>query len=125
MIGITLRLTDTRGSRSCPASAHASRKSEICSACSSSNGTPVSSSSSVELIRFMPCSAVHGALSRLPEPHQIRSGSPGDCGWIGSQPRRRATARVGVHDARAGDRRAEQLGLARASSASVVPSGGT
>jgi len=35
-------------------------------------------------MRFMPCSAVHAAVARVPEPHQIRSASPGDCGWIGS-----------------------------------------
>ena len=43
-----LRLTDTRGENGCPASAHASRNSRICSACNSSNGTPVSSSGPAE-----------------------------------------------------------------------------
>ena len=85
MIGNTLRLTDTRGSRAQPAAAQASRKIVICSACRWSNGTPVSSVRSVELIRLMPCSAVQRAVARVPEPHQIRSGSPGDCGWIGSR----------------------------------------
>src|SRR3954465_5902757 len=82
-IGKTLRLTEIRGSRSQPASAHAERKSAICSAWSWSNGTPVSSTSSVELIRFMPCAAPPSAVRRVPEPHQIRSARPGDCGWIG------------------------------------------
>ena len=85
-MGMMLRLTEIRGSRSQPAAAHAARYSAICSACSSSNGTPVSSVSRVELIRFMPCSAAHTAVLRVPEPHQIRSGSPGDCGWIISAP---------------------------------------
>jgi hypothetical protein len=53
-IGSTLRLTETRGRRSQPASAHAARYRAICSACSSSKGTPVSSTSSVELMRFRP-----------------------------------------------------------------------
>src|SRR5664279_6507210 len=38
-----LRLTDTRGSRGCPAAVHASRNRRICSAWSSWNGTPASS----------------------------------------------------------------------------------
>lgn len=54
VIGMMLRLTDTRGSHAQPASRHAARKRRICSACSTCSGTPVSSVSSVELIRFMP-----------------------------------------------------------------------
>src|SRR4051794_15543648 len=81
-----LRLTDTRGSRLWPAAFQASRNRWICSAWSSWNGTPVSSVSSVELIRFMPCSAVHSAVRRDPAPHQIRSRSPGECGSIRSRP---------------------------------------
>ena len=81
---MTLRLTETRGSPAWPAFAQASRNSAICSAWSSSNGTCVSSSSSVELIRFKPCSPAQTAVSREPEPHQMRSASPGDCGWTAS-----------------------------------------
>ena len=85
-IGKMLRLTETRGSRSWPAAVHASRNIWICSACSSWNGTPVSSVSSVELIRFMPCSAVHSAVLRVPAPHQIRSRRPGEWGSMRSRP---------------------------------------
>ena len=46
----------------------------------------MSSVSSVELIRFMPCSPVQAAVARVPDPHQIRSASPGDWGWIGRWP---------------------------------------
>ena len=81
-----LRLTETRGSRWWPAAFQASRNRWICSAWSWWNGTPVSSVSSVELIRFMPCSAVHSAVARVPAPHQIRSRSPGECGSIRSRP---------------------------------------
>ena len=82
-----LRLTETRGSRSWPAAVQASRNSWICSACSWWNGTPVSSVSRVELIRFMPCSAVHTRRRvRVPAPHQMRSRSPGECGSMRSSP---------------------------------------
>ena len=81
-----LRLTETRGSRSCPAAAHASRKRRICSAWSSWNGTPASSVISVDDIRFMPCWAAHSAVGREPAPHQIRSRSPGECGSGRSRP---------------------------------------
>ncbi len=84
--GKMLRLTETRGSRSCPAAFQASRNRWICSAWSWWNGTPVSSVSNVELIRFMPCSAVHSAVAREPAPHQIRSRSPGECGSTRSRP---------------------------------------
>jgi hypothetical protein len=30
--------------------------------------------------------AAHCAVARVPEPHQIRSASPGDCGWMASPP---------------------------------------
>ena len=112
MIGRMLRLTETRGSRSQPASAQASRYSRICSACRSPNGTPVSSVSSVELIRFMPCSAVQTAVARVPEPHQMRSGRPGDCGSIAE--RLRSTPVIcgfDIGDAGTGDGRAEHLGV--------------
>ena len=81
-----LRLTETRGSRSWPAAVQASRNSWICSAWSWWNGTPVSSVSRVELIRFMPCCAVHSAVARDPAPHQIRSRRPGECGSSRSRP---------------------------------------
>jgi hypothetical protein len=85
-IGITLRLTDTRGTCSHPAAIHASLKTAICSARNSSNGTPVSSNSSVELMRFIPGCPTHAADSLVTAPHQIRLSRPGDCGWIGSMP---------------------------------------
>jgi hypothetical protein len=50
------------------------------------NATPVSSSSSVELIMFIPCCATHRADSRPPAPHQLRSDSPSAYGRIGSNP---------------------------------------
>src|SRR5204863_1081205 len=86
-----LRLTDTLGSRWCPAAVHASRNRRICSAWSSWNGTPASSVSSVDDIRFMPCCPVHWAVVRDPAPHQIRARRPGECGsgrsspgWLGN-----------------------------------------
>ena len=60
----------------------------------------------------MPCSATHGAVARVPDPHQIRSDSPGDSGWTGNACRRRRSAGVRVHDAGTRDRRPEQLRLA-------------
>ncbi len=108
---MTLRLTDTRGSRSQPASAHAARKRWICSSCSSSNGTPVSSVSRVELMRFMPCSAVHSAVARVPEPHQIRSARPGACGMIGSGADCPVILGSDIDDTGTGDRVPEQLGV--------------
>ena len=81
-----LRLTDTRGSRWCPAAVHASRNRRICSAWSTWNGTPASSVSSVDDIRFMPCCAVHSAVAREPAPHQMRSRRPGECGSGRSRP---------------------------------------
>ena len=80
VMGSTLRDTDTRGSRSQPWAAQASRYNRICSACSWPNGTPVSSDSRVELCRFIPAWAAHCAVARVPDPHQIRSARPGDCG---------------------------------------------
>ena len=85
-IGSTLRLTETRGVCWWPASAQAVRNMLICSACSSSNGTPVSSVRRVELIRFIPCSAVHTAVAREPAPHQTRRARSGEFGWTGSLP---------------------------------------
>src|SRR3712207_9355466 len=38
--------------------------------CSSANGTPVSSVSSVELCRFIPCWATQTAVARVPAPHR-------------------------------------------------------
>jgi hypothetical protein len=81
-----LRLTETRGSRSWPAARQESRNRWICSACRRWNGTPVSSVSRVELIRFIPCSPTHSADARVPAPHQIRSRRPGECGSIPSRP---------------------------------------
>src|SRR5690625_6443071 len=72
------RLTDTRGCQSWPARVQASRYRWICSACSWWKGTPVSSVSRVELMRFIPCSAVHSAVARDPAPHQMRRRSPGE-----------------------------------------------
>lgn len=37
-------------------------------------------------MRFIPCSAVHSAVARLPAPHQMRSRSPGACGSMRSRP---------------------------------------
>ena len=124
-IGRTLRLTDTRGVRSQPASAHAWRNHRICSAWSSSKGTPVSSTSSVELMRFIPCSAAHTAVWRVPDPHQIRSGKPGDWGWIGSIPATPVMrTSAGTTPAPAIAARNRRV-CARAMSASVLPSEGT
>ena len=81
-----LRLTDTRGSRSCPAAVQASRNSRICSVWSSWNGTPASSVINVDDCMFMPCVAAHSAVGRDPAPHQIRSRSPGECGSGRSRP---------------------------------------
>ena len=67
----------------------------------------------------MPCSPTHFAVSREPEPHQIRSASPGDCGWIGSVPRAGPAAGVGVDDAGARDRGHEHVEL-RARDVGVV-----
>ena len=108
-----LRLTDTRGSRSCPAAAHASRNSRICSAWSSWNGTPASSVSSVDDIRFMPCWPVHSAVARDPAPHQIRSRSPGECGSGRSSPGGFGNIGDGLGSANpvAGQRLEEDLGV--------------
>jgi hypothetical protein len=38
----------------------------------------------VDDMRFMPCSAAHTAVARVPAPHQMRSGSPGERGSIAS-----------------------------------------
>ena len=127
-IGKMLRLTETRGSRAWPAAVQASRNRWICSACSWWNGTPVSSVSSVELIRFMPCSAVHSAVARVPAPHQIRSRRPGRvrldaqqaragwgtsaAGWARRNPRPSSTSR-------------KTSACSRAMSAWSLPSAGT
>ncbi len=94
-----LRLTETRGSRSWPAAAQASRNRWICSACSWWNGTPVSSVSSVELIRFMPWSPSTRRSPVLPAPHQIRSRRPGGVRFDPQQP-----GGVGEHRTRVGPR---------------------
>ena len=73
-----LRLTDTRGSRRCPASFHASRQASICLRCCTCSGSPVSSSLSVELWRFMPSFAAHLDVALELEPHQIRSRNPSE-----------------------------------------------
>ena len=59
----------------------------------------------------MPCSPAQTADSREPEPHQIRSDRPGDCGWTGSIAFAGPAARVGADDAVAGDRSAEERRL--------------
>ena len=111
MIGMTLRLTQMRGSRAQPASAHASRKSAICSACSSSNGTPGVLEQQRRAHQVHAVAAAHSAVSRVPAPHQIRSGRPGDCGWIGSIAVDGLPAASALGDAGAVDRGPEQLGL--------------
>ena len=95
-----LRLTETRGSRSCPASFHASRNASMCRAWTTWNGSPLASSKTrVELIRFMPSPAAQDAVSAEAAPHQIRSRRPGECGssrkqpgWVGEH---RLRARLG------------------------------
>jgi hypothetical protein len=125
-MGITLRLTEIRGCRSQPASAQAVRYRAICSACNSSKGTPVSSTSRVELIRFIPCCAVHSAVARVPEPHQMRSDRPGDCGWIASRPLTPPVMRGSASTTVAPEIAARNRAVfSRARSASVDPSGGT
>ena len=121
-----LRLTETRGSRSCPAAFQASRNRWICSACSWWNGTPVSSVSRVELIRFSPCSAVHSAVARVPAPHQIRSRRPGECGSIRSRPGGLGNIGRGLGWAKPSPLSTSRntLVCSRAMSASLVPSGG-
>ena len=59
----------------------------------------------------MPCSPAQTAVSREPEPHQIRSARPGDCGWTGEHRVARPAADVGGDDAGAGDRGAEERRL--------------
>ena len=81
-----LRETDTRGSRSHPASLHASRKARICAACCTWKGSPPSSVFSVELIRFMPSCAAHTAVLLELAPHQMRSRRPAECGSSRSSP---------------------------------------
>ena len=112
VIGRTLRLTETRGARRGLPSAHASRKSAICSACSSSNGTAVSSRRSVELIRFIPCSTgPHRGLATSRAPPDAL-GKPGRLRLDRRASRATgAVARIGVHDTGAGDRSAEERGL--------------
>ena len=80
------RLTETRGSWSQPASAHALRNSSICSACWTWNGLPLSSAFSVELCRFMPSVAAHSAVAFEPAPHQMRSRRPSEYGSTRSSP---------------------------------------
>lgn len=53
---------------------------------------PASSVSSVEDIRFRPISPTHSAVSRVAEPHQMRSRRPLECGVIGSSVPRGARA---------------------------------
>ena len=66
-----LRLTETRGSRVCPAAFQASRYASICFRCWTCSGSPLSSYFSVELWRFMP--RVGGPLRG-----GVRAGAPPD-----------------------------------------------
>src|SRR5665647_3399287 len=86
MMATMLRLTDTRGWRSWPASFHAERYALIWAACWMWKGSPVSLFLSVELCRFMPSFAAHIAVAFEPAPHQMRSRSPGECGSRASNP---------------------------------------
>lgn len=52
----------------------------------------MSSDSKVELCRFIPSSAAHCPVARVPEPHQSRSARPGDCGWTVRPPLTRVRA---------------------------------
>ena len=63
-----------------PAAAQATRNASICSACWTWNGLPLSSTLSVELMRFIPSFAAHSPVALDADPHQIRSRSPGDWG---------------------------------------------
>ena len=81
-----LRLTDTRGSRSWPASFHAARYASICLRCWTWSGSPLSSNLSVELCRFMPSFAAQTAVAFDAAPHQIRSRRPAECGSRRSRP---------------------------------------
>ena len=121
VIGMTLRLTETRGSCCQPAAPTRSRKSAICSACSSSNGTPVSSSQQRRAHQVHALLAPPTRRSRASR-RPTRSGRTARATAAGSAARRRA-GRPPVSardDARAGDRRAEQRrSCARARSASV------
>ena len=80
---------------------------------------------SVELWRFMPCCAAQTAVARVPAPHQIRSGRPGDCGWIAQHRRRVRAPGVGARDAAPAIAARKSAVRARAESASVSPSAGT
>ena len=81
-----LRLTETRGSRSWPASFHAARKALIWAACWTWNGWPPSSNLSVELCKFMPSFAAQIAVALVAAPHQIRSRSPSEYGSRRNRP---------------------------------------
>ena len=125
-IGKIDRLTDVRGVHRCPASVQVFWNSSSCSACSSWNGTPVSSLSSVELIRFMPCRAVHSAVARVPAPHQMRSRSPSECGSRRSRPGGLANIGRGLGSAKPSpDRTSRKTRVcSRAISAASLPSSG-
>ncbi len=81
-----LRLTDTRGSRLCPAFFQASRYTSICLRCCTCSGSPLSSVFSVELWRCIPSLAAHSDVAFELEPHQIRSRSPSECGSTRRRP---------------------------------------
>src|SRR5258708_19669209 len=81
-----LRETDMRGARWCPASFHASRYASIGRRCWTCSGSPLSSSLSVELWRFMPSFAAHCDVAFEAEPHQMRSRKPAECGSTRSSP---------------------------------------
>ncbi len=121
-----LRLTETRGSRSWPASVQASRKARICSACWTWNGLPLSSNFSVELCRFMPelCRPVGRRVGRR-RPTRCGRAGPSECG-SSAQQARAGWGTSGAGWARRSPRRAARRGstsvCSRAMSASVSPS---
>lgn len=85
----------------------------------------MSSVSSVEDIRFIPCSAVQTPVLRVPAPHQMRSGRVGESGWIGSRPMPPAMF-ASAWTSGAPEIAARKSWVCwRATSASVSPSAGT
>ena len=122
-----LRLTDTRGSRACPASFHAARYASICLRCWTWNGSPLSSNLSVELCRFIPCCAAQTAVAFEAAPHQMRSRRPGECGSRRSSPGGLGNIGRGFGSANPSplSRSRKTSAWRRAMSASVSPSAGT
>ena len=62
-------------------------------------------------MRFMPCSPAQIAVSRDPDPHQIRWARSGDCGWTASMASPGRPPMSATDDACARDRGAEEVGL--------------